>query len=47
MKKPITFERSAEAVRGLDDVEVGTDYGTPALKVRGRVFARIASHKER
>ena len=30
---------------GLDGVEVGTTYGTPALKVRGRVFACIASHR--
>ena len=30
---------------GLEGVEVGTTYGTPALKVRGKVFACIASHK--
>ena len=30
---------------GLEGVEVGTTYRTPALKVRGRVFACIASHK--
>jgi hypothetical protein len=30
---------------GLDGVEVSTTYGAPALKVRGKVFACIASHK--
>jgi hypothetical protein len=29
----------------LEGVEVGTTYNTPALKVRGKVFACIASHK--
>jgi hypothetical protein len=29
----------------LPDVEEGTMYGTPALKVRGKMFACIASHK--
>ena len=30
---------------GLEGVEVGTTYGTPALKVRGKAFACIASHR--
>src|SRR5262245_39425262 len=30
---------------GLADVEVATSYGTPALKVRGKLFACIASHR--
>jgi len=30
---------------GLADVEVGTSYRTSALKVRGTVFACIASHR--
>jgi hypothetical protein len=30
---------------GLADVEVGTTYRTPALKVRGKTFACIASHR--
>ena len=30
---------------GLEGVEVGTTYGKPALKVRGKVFACIPSHK--
>jgi hypothetical protein len=29
----------------LPDVEVTTTYGQPALKVRGKMFACIASHK--
>jgi hypothetical protein len=29
----------------LPDVEVGTTYGSPALKVRGKWFACIAIHK--
>jgi hypothetical protein len=29
----------------LPDVEVGTSWGTPALKVGGKMFACIASHK--
>jgi hypothetical protein len=31
--------------RTLPDVEVTTTYGQPALKVRGRMFVCIASHK--
>ena len=31
--------------RSLPDVEEGTMYGTPALKVGGKMFACIASHR--
>ena len=31
--------------RSLPDVEVTTTYGQPALKVRGKMFVCIASHK--
>src|SRR3954451_10251091 len=31
--------------RTLPDVEVATTWGKPALKVRGRIFVCIASHK--
>ncbi len=31
--------------RTLPDVEVATSWGKPALKVRGRMFVCIASHK--
>ncbi len=49
--------RAASAIRGdgfelvrkfglsLPDVEESTMYGTPALKVRGKMFVCIASHK--
>jgi hypothetical protein len=45
MKKPFTFDDVRKMAEGLEGVEVGTTYGTPALKVRGRVFACIASHR--
>jgi len=32
---------------GLPDVEVGTSYGTPALKVRGKAFCRLWGDDER
>lgn len=31
--------------RGLPEVEVSTAYGQPALKVRGKMFVCIASHR--
>jgi len=38
--------KSVEAVgRTLPDVEVTTTFGKPALKVRGKMFVCIASHK--
>lgn len=38
--------KSVEAIgRSLPDVEVTTTWGQPALKVRGRLLACIASHK--
>jgi hypothetical protein len=38
--------KTVEAIgRTLSDVEVTTAYGQPALKVRGKMFACIASHK--
>ena len=45
MKKTISFDVVQRMAAGLEGVEVGTSYGTPALKVRGRMFACIASHK--
>ncbi|MCC7010485.1 MAG: MmcQ/YjbR family DNA-binding protein [Acidobacteria bacterium] len=39
------FARVEAIGRALPDVEVGTAWGQPALKVRGRMFACIASHK--
>jgi len=40
-----TFKTVASIGRTLPDVEVTTTYGKPALKVRGRMFVCIASHK--
>ena len=38
--------RTVESIgRTLPDVEVTTTWGKPALKVRGKMFACIASHK--
>ena len=45
MKQTISFEDVRRLANGLEGVEVGTTYNTPALKVRGRVFACIASHR--
>jgi hypothetical protein len=33
------------AGRGLPDVEVTTTWGAPALKVRGKMFVCVATHK--
>ena len=44
-KKRITFDDVRKLTEGLDGVEVGTTYGTPALRVRGKVFACIANHR--
>ena len=45
MKRTISFDDVQRMAEGLEGVEVGTSYGTPALKVRGKMFACIASHK--
>ena len=45
MKKRFTFDDVRKLAEGLEGVEDGTTYGTPALRVRGKVFACIASHK--
>ena len=42
--KTITFETVRNIGLALPDVEEGTAYGTPALKVRSRMFACLASH---
>lgn len=43
--KPIDFATVRELARGLPGVEEGTAYGSPALKVGGRMFACIAIHR--
>ena len=42
---PLTFDTVREMGLALPDVEAGTTYGSPALKVRGRMFACMASHR--
>ena len=45
MPRRHTFKAVEAIGRTLSDVEVTTTWGTPALKVRGRMFTCIASHK--
>ena len=40
-----SFDRVRQFGLALPDVEEGTMFGTPALKVRGKMFACMASHK--
>lgn len=40
------FEPVRRAARGLPGIEEGTSYGTPALKVRGKLVARIREDAE-
>lgn len=37
----VTYDTVREIARGLPGVEEGTSYGTPALKVRGKLLARL------
>lgn len=37
----ITWETVRQLARDLPEVEESTSYGTPALKVRGKLFARL------
>lgn len=41
----VTFDTVRTLGLGLPGAEEGTTYGTPALKVRGKMFACIASNK--
>ena len=43
--RKITFETVREMGLALPGVEAGTTYGSPALKVGGRMFACLASHR--
>ena len=43
--KKITFATVREWARKLPDVEESTSWGSPSLKVRGKMFACMASHK--
>lgn len=39
--KPITFETVRQLALALPGAEEGTSYGTPAFKVRGKLFVRL------
>lgn len=45
-KRRITFDTIREIGKQLPGTEVGTAYGSPALKVNGRIYAVIAVNKE-
>jgi len=45
MLRRISFKTVESIGRTLPNVEVTTAWGQPALKVRGKMFACIASHK--
>jgi hypothetical protein len=42
----VTFETIRKIALSLDHVEEGTSYGTPAFKVRGKLFARLHQDSE-
>ena len=44
-RRRTTFDAVRTIGRDLPDVEEGTMYGAPALKVRGKLLACMASHK--
>ncbi len=44
--KALDFATVAAAALELPGVELGTSYGTPSLKVKGRVLARLRSEAE-
>ena len=45
MPRSCSFKTVESIGRTLADVEVTTSWGQPSLKVRGKMFACIASHK--
>lgn len=38
---PVTFETVRQFARAFPEAEEGTSYGTPAFKVRGKLFVRL------
>ena len=44
-KKKVSFDMVRELGLALPDVEAGTAYGSPALKVRGKMFACVAINR--
>ena len=45
VRKKIGFDTVRKIGLALPDVEEGTIYGSPALKVRGKMFACLAVHR--
>ena len=45
MPRSLTFDTVRRIGLELSDVEVGTMYGSPALKVRGKMFVCMATNK--
>lgn len=45
-RRTVTFATVRALARALPDVEESTSYGTPALKVRGKLFARLKEDGE-
>ena len=41
MARTVTYDTVRELAGGLPGVEESTSYGTPALKVRGKLFVRL------
>jgi len=39
--RPVTFEDVRKIAHALPQIEDGTSYGTPALKVRGKLMVRL------
>ncbi|MBD5656107.1 MAG: MmcQ/YjbR family DNA-binding protein [Candidatus Eremiobacteraeota bacterium] len=39
--KPVTFETIRRIAQAYPDIEVGLSYGTPALKVKGKLLVRL------
>jgi len=44
-RKAISFDTVREIGLAMPDVEEGTSYGSPALKIRGKMFACLAVHR--
>lgn len=45
-RPPVTFEQVRLAAQAFPGVEDSTSYGTPALKVRGKLLARLHQSRE-
>lgn len=42
----VTFDVVRDIARTLPGIEEGSSYGTPALKVRGKLLARLHQHED-